>query len=351
MSDSKGGRVSVGLIGCGRVVERFHLPALEGLPAVEIVGAAEPLPVRRDWIRAQLPGLPTFETSEEMLRSVRPKAVLVAVPPAQQVEVALQALGHGCDVLLEKPGGAAAEGLKRLAVRREVSTHVKIGFNRRYMSNYRRLRQHLEAVREPATLVGEYQLRLDPQAWAPVSGPPAGSALSSVLLDVVPHQIDALMWLVPDEIQSLELLENGPQEGETGLRYRVSFGAGGSVDCTATHGTGYCERIGLTWNGGACALYPTGVLSSLAASSRWREPTLDLLTWLDRKWIRMGLKADVMANSFRDQWQAFLNPVHGGSPGELHCGPPVALRVHGWLSELAAGLEVGGPAARRETTG
>ncbi len=108
-----------GLVGFGKVAEKAHLPALQGLPEFRLRAVADPLPERRSLARELLPGVRVYESQGALLAAEAPlDFVAVCSPPASHVALAREALEAGCHVLCEKPltlDLAALAGLQRLA--------------------------------------------------------------------------------------------------------------------------------------------------------------------------------------------------------------------------------------------
>ena len=99
------GRVRVGLIGCGRIVEIEHLPAMLGSERVELVGCADSTPGRAASIGA-LGGLDESRCHEDYRRLLARddvELVSIAVPPSVRAQVVLDAAAAGKHVVCEKP--------------------------------------------------------------------------------------------------------------------------------------------------------------------------------------------------------------------------------------------------------
>lgn len=308
-----------------------------------MVAVADPSRDRRRWAGAAFPGAKTFHGFQGLLEGSKPDAVLIAVPAEVQAGLAEKALSRGIATLVEKPGGRSRADAERIArACAGSSVPFAVGFNRRFMPNYRWLRAHLAAGCELTTLRGSYWLRLDPGTWDSVSGLPGKTSEQAVLLDVVPHQLDGLNWLIAEAIESVALIGSRRESEGCRLHYRVTYHSGGQIDCWASHAPGYREQVLLNWAGGRCGLYPTGHLGGPLAAPIWGQRALAVLTWLDRKWIRLGLKADVMAASFCAQWRTFARQVRGGPRDELVCGTDHLIAVHQWIDHLGDELGLRG---------
>ena len=336
----------VGLIGCGRVVERFHLPVLLGSSQWLVAAAADVSQVRRSWFQSQMDGVPVFEEAEQMLDRVPLDAVLVAATPDRHADLAVMALDRGINVLLEKPGGTSLTEARTIAAAAELAKrHLWVNFNRRFMSNYQALAQALRALRQTPAVRGWFALSYNPQEWDSVTGHFAADAVGvGVLLDVASHQLDELGWISGHTVRSLRVLDWSHAAGQEQLRYAVELSNGWSIDCLARHGRGYREQTLLEWDGGRAILFPTGIY----LTSRLPRPVHAALAqgrhWLDRKLIRLGLARDVMADSFHRQWQAFARAIQAAGPADGGTWAAL-LSVHAGLEAIRQSRETGLQAA------
>jgi predicted dehydrogenase len=93
-------RYRVGLIGAGYISE-YHISALRRISNVEIVGICDLDETKAQSIAERF-GLQTFP-SLKSLRDAGAEAVHVLTPPSTHASLALEAIGLGCHVLVEKP--------------------------------------------------------------------------------------------------------------------------------------------------------------------------------------------------------------------------------------------------------
>jgi len=94
-------RTRVALVGCGRIAH-VHAGYLRQLPEVEFVGACDLDPQARS-LFARRWQVPTFLDIDEMLAAAAPDAAHVVTPPATHARLAIDLLGRGLHVLVEKP--------------------------------------------------------------------------------------------------------------------------------------------------------------------------------------------------------------------------------------------------------
>jgi predicted dehydrogenase/nucleoside-diphosphate-sugar epimerase len=93
--------IRVGLAGAG-YVSAYHIRALRTLPQVKIIGLADLDQTRARGLAAKF-DIPLVCGSLEEMRPARPDVIHVLTPPSSHYRLALEALGMGCHVFVEKP--------------------------------------------------------------------------------------------------------------------------------------------------------------------------------------------------------------------------------------------------------
>src|SRR5690242_3307526 len=100
----------VAIVGFGKIARDQHVPAIAATAGIELAAVASR--------NASLPGLPHFETLDELLREAPAiGAVALCTPPQVRSAQAASALAAGKHVLLEKPPGATVAELAPLMAR------------------------------------------------------------------------------------------------------------------------------------------------------------------------------------------------------------------------------------------
>lgn len=69
----------------------------------EVVGCVDPSADARQKCTKQYPFLRTYESLEQLFKSERPDAAVIATPPNTHKDLAITAIRHGLDVIVEKP--------------------------------------------------------------------------------------------------------------------------------------------------------------------------------------------------------------------------------------------------------
>ena len=140
--ERKPGPLRLGIIGCGKVAEERHLPALQRLPGVKVVGAAD---VDADRVKhlARRFGIEHRFTDYRALLDRRDvDAVGILTPTRSHAEIGLAALDAKKHVLIEKPLALnLAECDQLLARAAESRLKIVVGFNLRWHRLVRRARE------------------------------------------------------------------------------------------------------------------------------------------------------------------------------------------------------------------
>ncbi|MGH7518327.1 MAG: Gfo/Idh/MocA family protein [Gemmatimonadales bacterium] len=226
------------VIGCGRVFQRYHLPAIDRTPEVQVVGACEIDADRRAWAQEALPGARCAESIDELLRSVEADAALVTAPPAAHATIVELALRAGLSVLVEKPMAVTPQEARRVCeLQRQTGRVLRVGFNRRYRGDYVRLRERaLDGVRSLA-----FTFIADARRWNP--GVTATAAF--VLHDAGSHAVDLVAHLAGRRI---ERVRASVQRGTDGciVNIEAELAGGASAACTVGHAPRYREYLAVT---------------------------------------------------------------------------------------------------------
>jgi predicted dehydrogenase len=95
----------LGIVGCGNISLKYHLPACLANEAIQVVAAADPTPARLAafQVAAGLEPSACFADADDLLASADVEAVLVATPPLYRPPIVIRALAIGKHVLSEKP--------------------------------------------------------------------------------------------------------------------------------------------------------------------------------------------------------------------------------------------------------
>jgi predicted dehydrogenase len=128
---SSGAGLRVAIIGCGAVVERFHLPASKFVPELSIEILTDREEKRAAVLAAayRVPGVTA--DFREIIGKV--DAAIVALPHSLNASVSSELLNAGISVLVEKPMALhAAEGEHLVLTAERRGASLSVGYTRRY---------------------------------------------------------------------------------------------------------------------------------------------------------------------------------------------------------------------------
>jgi predicted dehydrogenase len=299
----------VAVFGCGRVFERFHLPALARVPELSLVAACDTDESRLAWARTRLPEVAQV-TSPDGLGLLRPDAALILTPPATHRVLVEHALAAGLHVLVEKPMAldtAQARGMADAA--RSAGRQLRVGFTRRFRPPYRMLRDRVQAARDRVAAIS-CRLAFPSAAWD-ARGDFLGvdAAGGGVLDDVLSHLVDLVRWIggaEPVRARARALADGS-------ITCALVLDSGVPASCWAAHGA-YTEYFEVAWRGGGAA-----AASGVRGYTRPRASgnTVPIRAWIaDRSTLTLNRvlgRRGLTALSFEAQLRDFGRAIRGGA--------------------------------------
>src|ERR1700735_3727686 len=153
----QGPALRLGLIGCGRIAQVAHLPAIAKSACVQLAAVSDPSPVLAQAISRHY-DVPGYTDTEELLQAGL-DAVLIAVPDRFHRDLGCRALQGGLHVLAEKPAAATsaeAVELRDLAVK--LDRTVQVGAMRRHDPGMQYARAALDRLGPIASATFWYRL-------------------------------------------------------------------------------------------------------------------------------------------------------------------------------------------------
>ena len=330
----------LGVVGCGRAFEHFHLPALRASFRWELVAVCDSDPRRRKWAERTSPGLAGFNSLKQMLHQAELDAVLIATPPRAHTVLAAEAIDRGLHVLVEKPGGRSlADGEKLAALGAHPDRVLWIGYNRRFNPNYQAIRDMLRVAPPSAGAVIRLDLSLSVMDWDSISGYLGeGNQGGDVVRDVVSHQLDLLAWMFASPVASVRSRtwdKNGPAAER--LVYEVRLETGVRIQCLAEHGVRYRESFAVEVGNRKLLSHPTGRVTTERGSWGALKEWAKLRYWIDRKLIRIGMLADPQELSYKFQLEAFAKAVRGERPSVTGSSVDSLLMTHRAMNAMLNG--------------
>jgi predicted dehydrogenase len=211
-------RTRVGVMGAG-ALGFHHVRILKDFEGVEFVGFHEARPERASQVASEL-GVTAFRTSNELIDAC--DALTIVVPTPSHYDVSKAALECGKHLLIEKPLTATLdEADELLAIAGRTGALVQTGHVERFN---RAIRAALPYVDRPRFIESD---RL-----APFS--PRGADVA-VVLDLMIHDIDLILTLVRDSVDTLSAVGVPVLTSFVDIaNARITFSSGAVANITAS---------------------------------------------------------------------------------------------------------------------
>lgn len=183
-------------MGCGAVVREYHIPALLGLPGVQIVALCDREADNAVAVQAEFNLTARISPTVEHLQGIADVA-LVATPPRSHEALTRALLAMGMDVLCEKPlATTAAEGEAMVEAAVRGQRLLGVGLITRYHESNAVLRGILEdgLLGEIQEVVAESGGTLD---WTMTTAAyySRETTAGGVFFDAGVHLVDRVLWL------------------------------------------------------------------------------------------------------------------------------------------------------------
>lgn len=197
--------IKLGVIGCGAIAQRRHLPEAMANPNVTIVAVADPKPGRAKEIGTKFGAAEYYEDWKKIV-AADVDAVVVATPNAFHAEQSLAALAAGKHVLVEKPmATTVADGVKMTKAAEKSGKFLMVGQNQRLMAPHVKAKQILDRGDLGKVLAFRTAFKHPgPDNWS-VDGAASWffkpeQAVMGVTGDLGVHKIDLMRWMLGQEI-------------------------------------------------------------------------------------------------------------------------------------------------------
>ena len=196
--------VKYGVIGCGAISQRRHIPECAANGDSKLVGLADPAADRVAEL-AKKYGATAFTDYKEMLLKSDIDAVVVAGPNALHAQQSIDALNAGKHVLCEKPMATTREDAKAMiAAAAKNKKFLMIGLNQRLMPPHVKAKEILKSGRLGKVLSFRTAFKHPgPEGWSVDAGKSwffkKGQAFMGVAGDLGVHKADLMRWLLDQE--------------------------------------------------------------------------------------------------------------------------------------------------------
>lgn len=197
--------VRVGVIGCGAIGQRRHLPEYAARDDVELVGVCD-IKFPRAKEAAKTFGAPKAFKSHKDLLKLAPDAISVCTPNYLHAPQSLDALRAGCHVLCEKPmAGSVKDAKAMIAAAKKARRQLMIGQNQRLAPAHVRGKElYKSGIVGKALGFSTSFAHPGPESWS-MDGEDGfffkkRQAIIGSLGDLGVHKIDLVRWFLDDEV-------------------------------------------------------------------------------------------------------------------------------------------------------
>ncbi|MGA2570083.1 MAG: inositol 2-dehydrogenase [Terracidiphilus sp.] len=301
-------KLHFGIIGAGRI-GKVHAETLAfRLPEAEIVSVADVSAEAAQALAARC-GIPkVFASAAEVIGDAGVDAVLICSPTGTHADLIVQAAKAGKHIFCEKPiAFSLAKIDEALAAVEKAGVKLQIGFNRRFDSNFARVRKAVESgeIGQPRLL---QLISRDP---AP---PPISYIKSSggIFLDMTIHDFDMARFLIGDEVEEIYTAAGvmvDPAIGEAGdvdtamILLRFRNGVIGVIDNSRKAPYGYDQRAEILGSEGKIATENRYANQAVVSGGKAIYTDLPMNFFMDR-----------YTESFALELAAFAEAVLAGKP-------------------------------------
>ena len=226
-----GPSLRVAILGCGRVAETCHLPALQTLKdRIHVVAVADIDEHRRRRVGGMFEIGQIFQSLEPMLAEARIDAIAICLPVAFHADAVVAALQAGKHVLVEKPLALSMRDADRIvgAATAHYDLKITVGFNLRHHRLVRKARQMIASG-----MVGEIQFLRT--VWSSnirtaMQVPPWRNRREmggGVFCEIAVHHIDLIRFLTGAQVNEISAQStHGEGDDEAGtISLRMDNGA------------------------------------------------------------------------------------------------------------------------------
>ncbi|MBS1825643.1 MAG: inositol 2-dehydrogenase [Acidobacteria bacterium] len=269
-------KLNIGLIGAGRIGKVHGETIAFRVPEANLLAVTDPNTDAATAI-AKRCGIPQVcASTDEIFANKDIDAVLICSSTNTHADLAVQAAEAGKHIFCEKPIDHTLEKIDRaIAAVNKAKVKMQIGFNRRFDSNFARVRQSILSgeIGTPHLL---HIISRDP-------GPPPISYVKvsgGMFLDMTIHDFDMARFLIGEEVTEIYAAADvriDPEIGKAGdvdtaiILLRYANGVIGTIDNCRQAPYGYDQRVEVLGSKGAIAtenMYPNRAVVSTAESVR-----------------------------------------------------------------------------------
>jgi FkbM family methyltransferase len=285
----------IGIVGCGEITEKAHIPATSDLDEVRLVGLVDTDLARARSLASRFAVPRAAACLEDLIGKV--DAVILATPPHARPELARQAFAHGLHVLCEKPLANSAQECREMigqaqAARRTLAVaHTYRFFPNRAYGRELFLKGRLGKL-VSATIEQGYVYSWHPRTAYTLRRQcvPGGVLFNDV------HVLDMLLWWF-GPVRDFEYYDDALGGLESNVRLTLNYADGAVVHFRLSRTCALANRVEMRFDNGSLAfpLYDMADLEVTVQGQQTRHETLYEKSWDFHAAAKAQLRAFVSA--------------------------------------------------------
>ena len=190
-------KIKVGVIGMGRFGE-LHAATYKKIEGAELIAVSSRKP---DHVKAmgEKYGAKPYTDYLQLLKDPDVEAVSISVPPGVQKEIAIEAMGAGKHVLMEKPIAITIEDADAIVKKaKETGVVAMVGYVERFNPSLRRTKALIkngkigQVYKVSSRRASKYGVKPD---WV--------FSQVGMMIHNVGHDLDILRWMIEDDVASV----------------------------------------------------------------------------------------------------------------------------------------------------
>jgi predicted dehydrogenase len=239
--------ISIAVVGCGRIAQSLHMPALARAAGARVVALADADAAALAKAAAFFPSARRYDSYESAVEDAAVDAVVVCLPPHLHFDAAKRAVAAGKHVYVEKPLAVELDDANRLVeARRAAGTIGAVGFNYRADPAYVAMREAMQAEGTPPLVCARSVFCSAP---AELPSWKTGSAGGGVLLDLASHHFDLYRYALGKRAVEIEARATGRKSAPDGANVDVQFEDGTTAQSHFAFATVDEDRFELYFEG------------------------------------------------------------------------------------------------------
>jgi myo-inositol 2-dehydrogenase/D-chiro-inositol 1-dehydrogenase len=311
--------LGIGIIGAGRIGAVHAESIAFRLPDARIVAIADVNHSAAQALAARYSIPHVARSSDEILSNPDVAAVLICSSTDTHANLIVQAANAGKHIFCEKPIAHSLGEIDRaLAVVRSAGVTLQIGFNRRFDSNFARVREAVVSgeIGIPSML---HIISRDPQppplSYIRVSG--------GIFMDMTIHDFDMARFLIGDEVEEIYTTAGVTVDPEIGMAgdldtalvvLRFRGGVIGTIDNCRKAVYGYDQRVEILGSGGKIATENRYPNQAVISDGRSVHADLPLNFFMERYKESFASEMQSFVAAIREKRETAVTGVDGRFP-------------------------------------